>query len=104
MYSLGRGVAQDSAREREWYTKAAMQGHPAAQFQLDYIYASGRGVAPDAVEAFKWYRLAAAQTSDPETRTAASKAQSEPTAHMSAAEKVAGQQLAREWKPALSAR
>ena len=104
MYSLGRGVAQDYQEERQWYGKAAAQGHPAAQFQLGYIYASGRGVTADPVEAFKWYRLAAAQTTDPETRDAAGRAQATLAAHMTVEQLATAQHRAHDWKPLPGAR
>ena len=38
--------------------KSALQGVPAAQFNLGNMYYLGKGVERDLVEAEKWYRLA----------------------------------------------
>jgi TPR repeat protein len=45
----------------EWYTKAAEQGEPAAQYHLGLMYAQGQGIPMDYVKAADWYRQAAEQ-------------------------------------------
>ena len=37
-----------------WYTKAAEQGHSAAQFDLGMLYYTGSGVAVDDTQALDW--------------------------------------------------
>ena len=45
----------------ELYTQAAMQGMPAAQFNLGLMYGKGNGVEQDNLLAYVWASLAAAQ-------------------------------------------
>ena len=39
-YKNGRGVTKDLNKAREWYTKAAAQGHEQAQTELDSLNSS----------------------------------------------------------------
>jgi hypothetical protein len=55
------GAPKDPVRAMEWYTRAAQQGLPAAQFELGRQYAIGDIVPRDAVEAAKWLGRAAEQ-------------------------------------------
>jgi TPR repeat protein len=47
-----------------WYSKAAMNGHPAAQYDLGVCHYNGKGVARNRDEAVKWWKLAAEQGYD----------------------------------------
>ena len=60
-YQRGQGVAQDTKRAVEWYTKAAAQGEAGAQFNLGIHYERGQGVAQDFKQALNWFGKAAAQ-------------------------------------------
>lgn len=57
----GGGVPQDYEQAREWYLKAAEQGHAAAQYNLGVLYDKGLGFPQDVVEAYAWVNVAAAQ-------------------------------------------
>src|SRR6516165_5155750 len=59
-YHLGLGVAQDYAKAREWYEKAAAKGDASAMFNLGSLYEGGHGVAQDYAKAREWYEKAAA--------------------------------------------
>ena len=59
-YHLGLGVAQDYAKAREWYEKAAAKGDASAMFNLGSLYKNGHGVAQDYAKAREWYEKAAA--------------------------------------------
>ena len=62
-YSRG-GVFQkepDEKTSKEYFLKAAEQGHSGAQCVLGWCYAHGYGVAKDMSEAMKWWRKAADQ-------------------------------------------
>ena len=61
LYDYGRGVAQDLAKAREWYEKAAVKDSADAMFNLGVLYDSGRGVAQDFGKAREWYEKAAAK-------------------------------------------
>jgi hypothetical protein len=61
MYYLGEGAPQDVAKGHDWFTKAAEQGHPSAQFNLGVIYQTGTGVRQDSGAAAAWFGKAAAQ-------------------------------------------
>ena len=61
-YSLGTGVAKDSAKGLEWLRKSAAQGYAGAEVVLGLFYQKGIGIEPDSSEAAKWYRKAARQS------------------------------------------
>ncbi len=61
MYEYGRGIQKDDVKAFEWYSKAAAQGDPSAQFNLGLMYLNGQGVQKDDIKAFEWYSKAAAQ-------------------------------------------
>ena len=53
-------MAQDYAKAREWYEKAAAKGDASAMFNLGSLYKNGHGVAQDYAKAREWYEKAAA--------------------------------------------
>ena len=55
----GYGVAQDYAKAREWYEKAAAKGDASAMVNLGLLYENGHGVAQDYAKAREWYEKAA---------------------------------------------
>ena len=57
----GFGVAQDYAKAREWYEKAAAKGDASAMANLGLLYDNGQGVAQDYAKAREWYEKAAAK-------------------------------------------
>ena len=58
-YGNGRGVAQDYAKAREWYEKAAAKDYVDAMVNLGVLYENGRGVPQDYAKAGEWYEKAA---------------------------------------------
>jgi TPR repeat protein len=58
-YLNGFGVAQDYAKAREWYEKAAATYNASAMFNLGLFYDNGQGVAQDYGKAREWYEKAA---------------------------------------------
>src|SRR5262249_53942943 len=58
-YDYGQGVAQDYAKAREWFEKAADKGSASAMVNLGVLYANGLGVTQDYVKARDWYEKAA---------------------------------------------
>jgi TPR repeat protein len=52
-------VAQDYAKAREWYEKAADNDDASAMANLGVLYANGQGVAQDYAKAREWYEKAA---------------------------------------------
>jgi len=48
---VGDGVAHDETKAAEWWSKAAAQGHAAAQCDLGWAYDNGRGVPKDTSKA-----------------------------------------------------
>ena len=54
-----QGFAQDFAKAREWYERAARAGNVSSMVNLGRLYDSGRGVAPDYAQAREWYVNAA---------------------------------------------
>ena len=59
LYDNGQGVAQDYAKAREWYEKAAAKGDASAMSNLGLLYHNGQGVAQDYAKAREWYEKAA---------------------------------------------
>ena len=47
LYANGQGVAQDYAKAREWYEKAADKDDATAMRNLGMLYANGLGVTQD---------------------------------------------------------
>lgn len=65
VYSVGQyNVEQNYAEAIKWFTMAAEQGEPTAQYNLSLFYIEGFGVAPDTVQAQKWYDMALKQNPD----------------------------------------
>ena len=52
-------MPQDEAEAVRWYTRAADQGLPIAQFDLAYMYENGKGVMNDCERAVRLYEVAA---------------------------------------------
>ena len=51
-------MVQNSKQAVYWYTRAARQGHPLAQFNLACLHLNGEGeVAVDTLQAYVWFRL-----------------------------------------------
>ncbi|ETO93836.1 tetratricopeptide repeat protein [Legionella oakridgensis] len=64
MYEQGLGGAVDIISAKDWYSKAAEQGQPVAQYLLGRLHQLGKlNQYPDYAEAKKWYE--GAQTSYP---------------------------------------
>jgi TPR repeat protein len=55
MYGFGKGVKQDYFKAKEWYEKAANQGHASAQYNLGNMYSNGNGVKQDKRVAKQWF-------------------------------------------------
>ena len=60
MYYSGRGVARDSARAAELFSRAADQGEPTAQLFLALMHAQSDGVPMSPPLAMMWLELAMA--------------------------------------------
>jgi TPR repeat protein len=69
LYHNGHGVAQDYAKAREWYEKAADKGNAEAMNNLGWLYRNGHGVTQDYAKAREWYEKAA-DTGDAEAMAA----------------------------------
>ena len=61
MYRFGQGVDLDHAQAAKWFTLAAQQGVPMAQYSLGRLYLKGAGVTKSQKEAVKWFLKAAKQ-------------------------------------------
>lgn len=55
------GLEKDEEKAMARYTKAAVQGHSKAQYQLGLCFERGVGTTREPAEAAKWYKLAAEQ-------------------------------------------
>lgn len=60
VYETGRGVKADLAAARDWYTKAASQGHVAAAFNLGMLEAQS-GTREGYNHAVRWFNQAASR-------------------------------------------
>ena len=52
---------KDYVKARYWHSKAARQGHPAAQYSLALMHHKGSGGPQDYTKTVSWYRKAAEQ-------------------------------------------
>ena len=60
LYLMDKGpVVKDESTAFYWFEKAALQGEPAAQYQLSVCYSKGIGCKPDTQKAMEWMRQAA---------------------------------------------
>lgn len=57
-FQIGKLVDEDQETAVQWYTRAAMQNHVAAQNNLGYMYINGQGVEKNLQQAYKWALLA----------------------------------------------
>ena len=64
-YCGSTDVPPDFTEAMKWYRKAALQGHPFAQYSLGAMYDFGQGVPQEHAEAAHWYRKAAEQGHGP---------------------------------------
>ena len=94
MYANGRGVTKDEVEAVKWLRKAADQGNANAQSNLGNMYWVGNGVVKDELEAYKWWLLAGAQGNEKAKENIPSIERD-----LTAAQRLEGQRLAREWKP-----
>ncbi|RME62320.1 MAG: sel1 repeat family protein, partial [Alphaproteobacteria bacterium] len=60
VYRLGRGVETDIAKAKDYYERAAVQGHVAAQGYLGTLLYFGDASLRDVDKAIEWWRTAAA--------------------------------------------
>ncbi|KAF9352897.1 hypothetical protein BGX26_009313, partial [Mortierella sp. AD094] len=58
-YYSGSSVTQDYPKAMEFFLKAASQGHPDAQNQLEAMFEKGIGGTQDLSKFMEWYRRAA---------------------------------------------
>jgi hypothetical protein len=63
-------VPRNYAQARQWYEKAAAQGHALAQNNLAELYFAGLGVPQDYVRAYLWVSLAAVHMKGDEQKQA----------------------------------
>jgi len=54
MHSFGLGVVPDYKASVKWYTRAAEQGNPIAQYNLARLYYLGQGVKENLAYAHMW--------------------------------------------------
>ncbi len=60
LYATGDWTGpKDPAQGAEWYRKAALSGHPDAEYNLGFMYLLGEGVPPDPEEGLRWLRRSA---------------------------------------------
>ena len=59
LYNNGLGVAQDYAKAREWFERAAAKGEAEGMTNLGLLYNNGLGVARDYAKAREWFEKAA---------------------------------------------
>ena len=99
MYDFEKGVPQVFTTARQWYEKAAAQGHAGAQNNLGGLYEFGHGVAQDYVRAYMWYYVAAAHPTGDGQKDVAAENRDEIAGRMTSAQIAEAQKLAREWRP-----
>jgi TPR repeat protein len=68
MYHWGDAGPADFTKAREWYGRAARQGHADAMIGLAILDAQGTSEKENKQAAFTWLTIAAALTQDPQTQ------------------------------------
>ena len=63
-YFQGEGVEKDPLKARQWYEKAAAQGHSGAESNLGYMYENGITVDQDYAKAKEFYEKGAAKNDE----------------------------------------
>ena len=91
-YANANGVRQDYRTAREWFQKAAEQGHVRAQAKVAAAYWEGKGAPQDYSKAYFWALLAQAGGDETSPAIVMSCA-----AHMSPAQTSAEQKQAEQW-------
>ena len=94
----GQGVVQDYAEAVKWYKLAAAQGDAGAQSSLGYMYGNGRGVVQDYVRAHMWWNLAAVKSNADAEKNRDIVAKKMNTQQIAAAQKLASECQARNYK------
>ncbi len=92
MYDNGWGVPPSDTEAVRWYSNAAEQGHPLAQHDLAFMYVAGTGVAQDYLRAYMWLNIAVARGNNLMIKHLNSISE-----HLTPAQIVEAQQMAREW-------
>jgi len=64
MYHWGDAGPADFSKAREWYERAARQGHADAMIGLAVLEMQGKGETGNKQEAFTWLAIAATRTQD----------------------------------------
>jgi hypothetical protein len=103
MYANGQGVPQSYDIAVNWYLQAAEQGEPTGQYLLGLMYDKGFGVVANVVFAYKWLNLAAAHA-PAYNRENYQKMRDAVASKMTRSQLEAGQQLAIDFVPQVSAR
>ena len=93
-YDYGLGVPKDDKEAVRWYRLAAEQRHVPAQSKLGWMYKMGRGVKMEYIRAHMWFDIAASLGDKDD----APKLRDEVARHMTSAQIVKAQILARECK------
>ena len=82
----------------KWYSRAAEQGDPNAQYLLGLAYDKGHGVRRNAVLAYMWLDLAAARA-DSRARDYYARIRDAVASKLTYAQLSQGQWLAHQWQP-----
>jgi uncharacterized protein len=98
MYVNGRGVPQDYKTAVGWYRLAAAQGNAFAQADLASSYILGEGVIQDDVYAHMWANLSASNGNEMGGKMRDAVAKGMTTADISAAQKLARECVAKNYK------
>ena len=98
MYGNGQGVPQDYEEAMKWFPLAAAQGDLDAQFNMCVMYAKGLGIQPDLIKAHMWFNLAASKGVSDGKKSRDIIAQQLTSEELAAAQKLARDCLARNFK------
>ncbi|MGO8916916.1 MAG: trypsin-like peptidase domain-containing protein [Stellaceae bacterium] len=103
MYEKGDGVPRDYLRAAYWYRRAAVAGFFIGQSSLAEMFEIGRGIPREPVTALAWYTIAAKARVNPNSTfytdalRKAVAARDRLAQHLSTAERVAAEDIARHW-------
>ena len=98
MYDNGLGVPQDYQTAVRWYTLAAERGIAKAQYNLGLMYDNGQGVPQDYIRAHMWFNISVSTGYENAIKGRDIVARKLTPADLSAAQKLARECVAKNYK------
>ena len=99
LYAQGQGVRRDDMEAARWFQKAAMQGNWMGQMKMGMCHMCGLGMPMDYLKAYMWFDLATSRSTGHDQMLNRNLRDIFAAMHLTPAQIVEAQRLARAWKP-----